>query len=168
VRFNQRYGHTFTVPKATLPTVAARVMDLQDPTSKMSKSTDSDAGLVYLSEDPSAIVKKFKRAVTDSDGEVRVDRANKPGDTNLLEILAASMGDDTETHAGKYTQEGPLKADTGESVVELLRPIQARYAELLDDRAQLAALLHHGAEKARAVASVTLQRAYDAIGLLPA
>ncbi|MFT3854446.1 MAG: tryptophan--tRNA ligase [Ilumatobacteraceae bacterium] len=168
LRFNHRFGETFVVPKAVMPRAGARVMDLQDPTSKMSKSTDSDAGLVYLGEDPSAIVKKFKRAVTDSDGEVRVDRADKPGVTNLLEILAACTGEDPDTLAGKYTQYGPLKADTGEAVVELLRPIQARHKELMDDRAQLAALLHRGAEKARAVASVTLERAYDAIGLLPA
>jgi tryptophanyl-tRNA synthetase len=168
LRFNHRFGETFVVPKAVMPRAGARVMDLQDPTSKMSKSTDSDAGLISLMEDPNAIVRKFKRAVTDSDSEVRVDREHKPGVTNLLEILAACTGDEPEALAGKYTQYGPLKADTGEAVVELLRPVQARYRELLDDRTELTALVRHGAAKARAVAAVTLQRAYDAIGLLPA
>jgi tryptophanyl-tRNA synthetase len=168
LRFNHRFGETFVIPRPVMPRAGARVMDLQDPTSKMSKSTDSDAGLVYVMEDPSAIVRKFKRAVTDSDGEVRVDREHKPGVTNLLEILAACTGDEPEALAGKYTQYGPLKADTGEAVVELLRPVQARYRELMDDGAELAALLRHGAAKARTVASATLQRAYDAIGMLPA
>ena len=168
LRFNHRFGETFVIPKAVMPRTGARVMDLQDPTAKMSKSTDSDAGLIYLMDDPSAIVKKFKRAVTDSDGEVRVDREAKPGVTNLLEILAACTGDDPETLAGKYAQYGPLKADTGEAVVELLRPVQQRYRELMDDRGELATLLRRGAGKARSIASVTLRRAYDAIGLVPA
>src|SRR3954447_21155712 len=168
LRFNHRFGETFVVPELVLPRAGARVMDLQDPSSKMSKSADSDAGLIYVMDDPATIVKKFKRAVTDSDGEVRVDRENKPGVTNLLEILAACTGDDPEALAGKYSQYGPLKADTGAAVVELLRPVQDRYRELVGDPAQLSALLRQGAAKARSVASVTLQRAYDAIGLLPA
>jgi tryptophanyl-tRNA synthetase len=142
-------------------------MDLQDPTSKMSKSAGSDAGLVYLLDDPAAIAKKFKRAVTDSDSEVRYDRAEKPGVSNLLDILSACTGDSPEVLAGRYTQYGPLKADTGEAVVELVRPIQARYHELMDDRAELTRLLRVGADKAGAVARATLQRAYDHIGLLP-
>jgi tryptophanyl-tRNA synthetase len=167
IRFNSRFGETFVVPKAVTPKAGARVMDLQDPTSKMSKSADSDTGLVYLLEEPAAIVKKFKRAVTDSESEVRFDREAKPGVSNLLEILSACTGDSPETLAGRYTQYGPLKTDTGEAVVEMLRPIQARYRELVDDRAQLSALLHQGAEKAGLVARATLQRAYDHIGLLP-
>jgi tryptophanyl-tRNA synthetase len=142
-------------------------MDLQDPTSKMSKSAGSDAGLVYLLDDPGAIAKKFKRAVTDSDSEVRYDRADKPGVSNLLDILSACTGDSPEVLAGRYTQYGPLKSDTGDAVVELVRPIQARYHELMDDRAELTRLLRVGADKAGAVARATLQRAYDHIGLLP-
>jgi tryptophanyl-tRNA synthetase len=167
VRFNGRFGHTFVVPKAVTPKAGARVMDLQDPTSKMSKSSDSDTGLVNLLEPAESIMKKFKRAVTDSDNEVRFDREAKPGIANLLEIQSACSGESPEVIAGRYTQYGPLKNDTGEAVVEMLRPIQARYNQLLDDRAELASLLHKGAEKARAVSSVTLQRAYDHIGLLP-
>ena len=142
-------------------------MDLQDPTSKMSKSAITDSGLVYLHEDPAAIMKKFKRAVTDSDSEVRFDREAKPGISNLLEILAACTGETPEALATRYTQYGPLKSDTGEAVVELLRPVQARYTELMADRAELQRLLRKGAEKAGAVAAATLDRAQRAIGLLP-
>ncbi len=167
IRFNGRFGDTFVVPRAVMPTAGARVMDLQEPTAKMSKSAASDAGLVRLSDEPSVIAKKFKRAVTDSDSEVRYDRAAKPGVSNLLDILAACTGESAESLAGRYTQYGPLKTDTGDAVVALLEPIQRRHRELLDDRAELARLLHVGAERAGAVAATTLRRAYDAIGLLP-
>lgn len=167
IRFNSRFGDTFVVPKAVTPKAGARVMDLQDPTSKMSKSADTETGLVYLLEPAESIMKKFKRAVTDSENEVRFDREAKPGISNLIEVQSAATGEAPEAIAARYTQYGALKTDTGEAVVEMLRPIQARYNELLDDRAQLSALLHKGAEKARAVASVTFQRAYDHIGLLP-
>ncbi|MBI4884557.1 MAG: tryptophan--tRNA ligase [Actinobacteria bacterium] len=168
LRFNHRFGETFVVPKAVTPKAGARVMDLQDPTAKMSKSTGSDAGLVNLLDDPAEIARKFKRAMTDSDGEVRFDRASKPGVSNLLEILAACVGEPPESLATRYTQYGPLKTDAGEAVVELLRPIQARYHELMGDRGELQALLRKGADKARAVASVTLARAQSAVGMLPA
>ncbi len=167
IRFNSRFGDTFVVPKAVTPKAGARVMDLQDPTSKMSKSAGSDTGLVYLLEEPAAIMKKFKRAVTDSETEVRYDRTEKPGVSNLLDILAACSGEPAEALAGRYTQYGPLKSDAGEAVVEMLRPIQARYQELMTDRAELARLLHVGAERAGAVARATLARAYEHIGLLP-
>ncbi len=167
IRFNSRFGDTFVVPKAVTPKAGARVMDLQDPTSKMSKSAGSDTGLVYLLEEPAAIMKKFKRAVTDSETEVRYDRAEKPGVSNLLDILAACSGEPAEVLACRYTQYGPLKSDAGEAVVEMLRPIQARYQELMTDRAELARLLHVGAERAGAVARATLARAYEHIGLLP-
>lgn len=167
IRFNSRFGDTFVIPKAVMPAAGARVMDLQEPTSKMSKSAASDAGLVRMSDEPSVIAKKFKRAVTDSESEVRYDRAEKPGVSNLLDILSACTGESAETLAAKYTQYGPLKTDTGDAVVALLEPIQRRHRELLDDRGELARLLHVGAERAGAVAAATLQRAYDAIGLLP-
>ena len=167
MRFNSRFGDTFVVPKAVTPKAGARVMDLQDPTSKMSKSSASDSGLVNLLDDPSAIIKKFKRAVTDSDSDVRFDREAKPGVSNLLEILSACVGGSPADLAAGYTQYGPLKADTGEAVVEMLRPIQTRYSELLSDRGELASLLRTGADKAGTVAQATLQRAYDHIGLLP-
>lgn len=168
IRFNHRFGDTFTLPKATHPKAGARVMDLQDPTSKMSKSANSDSGLVYLMDDPKAISKKFKRAVTDSDSEVRFDREAKPGVSNLLEILAAATGRTPEECAAGYSQYGPLKTDTGDAVVALLEPIQARYTELMSDPAELSRLLRVGATKAREVAAATVERAYSAIGFLPA
>ena len=166
-RFNHRFGPTFTLPKVVTPKAGAKVTDLQDPTSKMSKSSSSEAGIVYLDDDPAAIMKKFKRAVTDSESEVRFDRATKPGVSNLLEILAACTGRTPDAVAADYTQYGPLKNDTGEAVVAVLAPIQERYRELLADRAELARLLRVGADKARAVASRTLERAYTNIGILP-
>ena len=166
-RFNHRFGPTFTLPKVVTPKAGAKVTDLQDPTSKMSKSSSSEAGIVYLDDDPAAIMKKFKRAVTDSESEVRFDRATKPGVSNLLEILAACTGRTPDAVAADYSQYGPLKNDTGEAVVAVLSPIQERYRELLADRAELARLLRVGADKARAVASRTLERAYTNIGILP-
>ncbi len=167
VRFNHRFGETFTLPEAVTPKSGARIMDLQDPLAKMSKSTNADAGLIYMMDDPAVVMKKFKRAVTDSETEVRYDRAAKPGVSNLLEILAVATGGDPEKLAGDYTQYGTLKVAAGEAVVELLRPIQARYTELTADRGELASLLRTGSDRARVVASATLERAHRAIGLLP-
>jgi tryptophanyl-tRNA synthetase len=167
LRFNHRFGDTFVIPEAVTPKAGARVMDLQDPTSKMSKSTDSDAGCIMMMDAPADITRKFKRAVTDSDNEVRFDRVAKPGVSNLLDILAVSTGSTPQALADKYTQYGPLKADTGEAVVEMLLPIQSRYNELMTDRGELASLLRKGADKATVVAAATLERAYTAIGFLP-
>ncbi|MSO40043.1 MAG: tryptophan--tRNA ligase [Ilumatobacteraceae bacterium] len=168
MRFNGRFGKTFVVPKIITPRAGAKVTDLQEPTAKMSKSAASDSGIVYLLDEPSAIIKKFKRAVTDSDGEVRFDRTEKPGISNLLEILAACTGRTPEQTAAGYTQYGPLKADAGEAVVDVLTPIQHRYRELMGDQAELSRLLRVGADKARSVASATLARTYSNIGLLSA
>ncbi|MDQ2678222.1 MAG: tryptophan--tRNA ligase [Actinomycetota bacterium] len=167
-RFNARYGDTFVMPVATIPAAGARVMDLQVPTDKMSKSAASDAGTVMVDEDLASVAKKFKRAVTDSDGEVRYDVAGKPGVSNLLSILGAVTGRSPEAVAEQYSQYGPLKADTAEAVVEMLRPIQTRLAELRSDPALTASLLATGATKARAVAGPVVARAKDHIGLLPA
>ena len=167
MRFNHRFGETFVIPKAVTPPIGARVMDLQDPTSKMSKSTESDAGCVYLLDSPETIVKKFKRAVTDSDNEVIYDRATKPGISNLLDILSAATGSSPQALAGQYTQYGKLKGDCGDAVTAMLQPIQARFAELIDDRSQLDAMLNAGAKKAEDVAQKTLQRAQQAIGFVP-
>ena len=166
MRFNGRFGNTFVVPKIVTPRAGAKVTDLQEPTAKMSKSSNTDAGIVYLLDEPAAILKKFKRAVTDSDGEVRFDRAEKPGVSNLIEILAACTSRSPQQVAAEYTQYGPLKADAGEAVVAILAPLQHRYHELMGDKAELSRLLRTGAEKARAVASATLERTYSNIGLL--
>ena len=171
IRFNHRFGDTLVLPEAVFPPAGARVMDLQDPTSKMSKSSSSDAGIVNLSDAPEAIMKKFKRAVTDSDtgpDAVRYDVAAKPGVSSLLDILAAATDSTAERVAGEYTRYGDLKTATGEAIVALLEPVQQRYRELIDDRGELARLLAVGGAKARQVAGTTLRRAYDAIGLLPA
>jgi tryptophanyl-tRNA synthetase len=167
MRFNHRFGDTFVIPRAVTPKAGARVMDLQDPSSKMSKSADSDAGCIMMMDDPATVARKFKRAVTDSDSEVRFDRVAKPGVSNLLEILAVCTGSTPQELAGRYNQYGQLKADAGEAVAEMLRPIQDRFNELMTDRGELALLLHKGADKAGAVAAATLDRAYAAIGFLP-
>ena len=164
IRFNHRFGDTFVVPQASIPAAGARVMDLQEPTAKMSKSSSSEAGIIYLTDEPSAIMKKFKRAVTDSDNEVRYDRDTKPGIANLLDILAACTGEKPADLAAKYSQYGALKTDAGEAVVALLEPMQAKFKELREDHAELSRLLRIGGERARSVASATLARTYDAIG----
>ncbi|MFD8615144.1 tryptophan--tRNA ligase [Streptomyces sp. NPDC059631] len=168
VRFNHRYGQTFTVPKATPPKVAARVMNLQDPTSKMGKSDDTGPGIVYLLDEPEVVRKKVMRAVTDSGQDVVHDRAARPGVTNLLEILAACAGGDPEALAAAYSSYGALKKDTAEAVVETLRPVQERHRELCADPGYLEQVLRAGAEKARTMARPTVDAAYRAIGLLPA
>lgn len=165
-RFNARYGETFVIPSAVIPKAAARVMDLQDPTSKMSKSAASEAGTIFLSDDPATILKKFKRAVTDSESEVRFDVGAKPGVSNLLSILGAATGRDPEVLAGDYSQYGPLKTDTAEAVIAALAPIQQRIAELSGDIGAVHEALATGATKARAVASVVVERAKANIGLL--
>jgi tryptophanyl-tRNA synthetase len=144
------------------------VMDLQNPSAKMSKSAESP-GTVLLLDDPKVIEKKIKRAVTDADDppEVRYDPAGKPGVSNLLSILAAATGTSVDDLAGKYTQYGPLKADTAAAVVEMLRPVQERYRELAADPAETARLLAIGAGKAQAVAAGTIVRVKEAMGLLP-
>ena len=167
IRFNHRFGDTLVVPKAVHPKAGARVMDLQDPSAKMSKSASSDLGIVYLTDDNASIEKKFKRAVTDSDGVVRFDRDAKPGVSNLLEILAACTGSDPAALANDYSQYGPLKSDTGAAVISVVEPIRNRYDELLRDPAELARLLAKGNERARDVAARTLSRVHSAIGLLP-
>ncbi len=167
-RFNSRYGQTFKLPEAVVPAAGARVMDLQHPTNKMSKSLDSPRGTIDLLDDPAAVTRKIKSAVTDSDGEVRYDVAAKPGVSNLLSILAAASDRAPAELADDYSMYGPLKADTAEAVIELLRPVQARFRELQADPAETSRLLAVGASKAQAVASATLQRARANLGLLTA
>lgn len=168
VRFNQRYGHTFTVPRATHPPVAARVMDLQDPTAKMGKSHANGAGIVYLLDEPDVVRRKIMRAVTDSGREVAYDREARPGVANLLEVLAACTGGDPAALAGAYESYGALKKDTADAVVELLSPLRERHAELAADPGAVDKVLREGAERARDIARPVVDRAYRAIGLLPA
>lgn len=160
-RFNARHGQTFTVPKAVIPKAGARVMDLQNPTRKMSKSEDSPAGTIIVLEDLDSIAKKIKRAATSTDYDPAA-----PGAANLLSILSACRGEPIESLAGKYSQYGPLKSDVTDAVVEVLTPIQKRYAELSSDPATVAQILAMGAGKAQTVAAATLERARRAVGLL--
>ena len=167
LRFNHRFGDTFVVPRAVTPAAGARVMDLQAPTNKMSKSTDTDAGIIYLTDSPADIEKKFKRAVTDSDNEVSYDREKKPGVSNLLDILSVATSTPVSALVEQYSQYGKLKTDTGLAVAAMLEPIQSRYTALRSDPAELSRLLRIGAERARHVATATLDRAHRAIGLTP-
>ncbi len=166
-RFNERYGETFVVPDAAIPKVGARVMDLQDPTIKMSKSRSSPQGKIGVLEPPESIAKKIRRAVTDNEAEVRYDPATKPGVSNLLELLSVATGTPPDELAGRYDQYGPLKADTAAAVVEYLRPVQARFTAISADPGFIGEVLAKGAAKAGAVAAATYERARHAMGLLP-
>lgn len=164
-RFNNRYGEVFTVPVGVQPGASARVMDLQEPTRKMSKSLASPLGLIYLRDDPAEIDKKIKRAVTDTDNEVRVDWDHKPGLSNLLEMFSSLSGEPSTAIAQRYERYGDLKADLSELIIEHLTPIQRRYHELRADEASLRALAARGAEKACDVAGPLYRRAAAAMGL---
>ncbi len=166
-RFNNRYGETFTVPEAVVPAFGGRVMDLQHPRRKMSKSVDSPLGTVQVLDSPQEIARKVRKAVTDTDGDVRYDPGDKPGLANLLDLMAAATGQRPEDVAGKYTRYGDLKADLAEALVEMLRPLRERYDAYSADRGAVEAVLAGGAERAREVAAATYARAAGAIGLLP-
>ncbi|WP_329174413.1 tryptophan--tRNA ligase [Streptomyces decoyicus] len=168
VRFNQRYGAAFVVPKATYPAVAARVMDLQDPTSKMGKSHARTAGIVYVLDEPEVVRKKVMRAVTDSGQDVTYEPEQRPGVANLLEVLATCAGGDPQRLAGEYDSYGALKKDVAEAVVETLRPVRERHAELAAEPSYVDAVLRRGAERARALARPRVDAAFEAVGLLPA
>jgi tryptophanyl-tRNA synthetase len=166
IRFNHHYGPTFTVPEAAVPGVAARVMDLQHPERKMSKSVDSPLGTLGVLDDPAEVARKVKRAVTDTDGEVRYDRAAKPGLSNLLALMAAASGRTPEEVAKDYDRYGDLKSDLADALVEMLRPVRERRAELLLDPGIVHRALADGAARAHGVAAATYARAAEAIGLL--
>jgi tryptophanyl-tRNA synthetase len=167
VRFNNRYGETFTVPDAAIPGAAARVMDLQHPERKMSKSVDSPLGTIGLLDSPEEITRKIRKAVTDTDGEVRYDRVAKPGLANLLDLLAAATDGTPQEVAKGYTRYGDLKKDVAEALNELLRPVRERRAELERDLSYVGSVLAEGASRAHGVAKLTYARAADAVGLLP-
>ncbi len=165
-RFNHRYGPTLVVPESSFPAMAARVMDLQHPGRKMSKSVNSPLGTVLLFDDPADLERKVKKAVTDTDGEVRYDPEAKPGLSNLIELLAVASDRSPTQVADSYQRYGDLKTDLAEALVELLRPVRERRAALDSDPGAVPALLAAGADKARQVASDTYRRAAAAIGLL--
>jgi len=169
-RFNNLYGDVFTVPEPMIPPVGARIMGLQDPTGKMSKSDDAETNALYLLDSPDVIVRKIKRAVTDMDGVVRFDIAAKRGVSNLLAILAATTGKTVAALEVEFEgkQYGAFKGAVADAVVECLKPVQAKYAELREDRAGLQAVLKDGAERASVRANATLKRVHDVLGLIPA
>lgn len=170
-RFNQLYGEVFTVPEPFMPVDGARIMSLQEPTKKMSKSDENVNNFIGLLEDPKVIAKKLKRAVTDSEEPaiVRFDIENKPGVSNLLTLMSGASGrsiKELEQHfEGKMY--GHLKAETADAVLTMLTPIQARFHELRSDEASLSKILSQGADKASAKAAKTLENVYDVLGFVP-
>lgn len=169
-RFNNVYGEVFTVPEPYIPQVGARVMSLQDPTKKMSKSDDNRNNVIGLLEDPKAIAKKIKRAVTDSDEPPRVlfDIESKPGVANLMGLMSVATGKTFAEIEAEYEGKmyGHLKTDTADAVVAMLEPVQTRYQEFRADRAYLDQVMKTGAEKASARAAETLKKVYEAVGFV--
>jgi tryptophanyl-tRNA synthetase len=169
-RFNFRYGETFRVPGGQFPEIGGRIMDLQEPTKKMSTTFSSEQGAVYIADAPDAIRKKFKSAVTDSEREVRYDPQHKPGVSNLLEIMSVATGEAIDALEARFAGAGygDLKDAVGESVVELLTPIRERYEAFRADERELQRLLAVGAEKARRASEPTLELMYERMGFVRA
>jgi len=167
-RFNGIYGDVFTIPEVYIPKVAARVMSLQEPTKKMSKSDENQNAFVSLLDEPDVIIKKFKRAVTDSGNQVKYDEENKPGISNLMNIYASITGNAYEEIEKEFEGKGygDFKKAVGECVVETLKPIQQRYHELMQDKDYLKQLMEKGAERASGIAHKTLNKVYKKIGLI--
>ncbi|HET6671800.1 MAG TPA: tryptophan--tRNA ligase [Agromyces sp.] len=167
-RFNSRFGETFVVPEALIPKESARIYDLQDPTAKMSKSAASEAGLVKLLDDPAITAKKFRSAVTDTGREVRYDPTEKPGISNLIDIVAAITGRTIAQVEQEYEGRGygDFKKDVADAVVDRVAPIRARTLELLEDPAELDRLLAIGAEQASERAERMLRTVYDRVGFV--
>ena len=169
-RFNNVYGKTFSIPDPYIPEFGARVMSLQDPTKKMSKSDDNVNNFVGLLEDPKKIAKKIKRAVTDSDDQARIyfDTTEKPGVSNLLSLLSCATGTSIETIVPSYEGKmyGHLKSDVADAIVALIEPIQGKYHALRDDQTELNRIMREGSEKASQRAAVTLAKAYEAVGFV--
>ena len=170
-RFNGIYGDVFKMPEPYVPKVGARVMNLVDPRSKMSKSDDTNTGRVLLMDDPNLIMKQFKRALTDSDTErcVRYDPENKPGVANLMQIYAAVTGKSYEEIEREFDGQGygKFKPAVGEAVVEMLRPIQEEARRIMADKAYLENVYRAGAERAEYIAGKTLRKVYKKVGFLP-
>ena len=166
-RFNARFGELFAVPEGIYPDVGARIMDLQEPERKMSTTGGTAQGTVGILDPPDVIVKKFKSAVTDSGRDVR--RApDKPGITNLVDIMSVATGNAPEAVEARYDGQGygAFKTDVGEAVVALLEPVRRRYDELRADPGELQRLLAHGAGKARTASAPTLERMYELMGFV--
>jgi tryptophanyl-tRNA synthetase len=167
-RFNRRFGELFVLPQSEIPDVGGRIMDLQEPENRMSTTRGTPQGTVRMLDEPDVIRKKFKTAVTDSGTDVRHDREQKPGITNLLEIMSVATGEPIPTLEARYDSSGygRFKEDVGEAVVELFVPIQRRYEELRKEEAELRALLARGADKARAESEPMLEQMYERMGFV--
>lgn len=167
-RFNTRFPDTFVVPDALIAKATAKIYDLADPTSKMSKSAATEAGLINLLDDPKVSAKKIRSAMTDSDREIRYDVEAKPGVSNLLSIQSAVTGVGIDALVAGYAGRGygDLKKETAEAVIEYVTPIKQRVDEFVADPAELQAILAKGAERAREVSAKTLNRVYDRLGFL--
>src|SRR3954451_15293712 len=167
-RFNYRFGETFTVPGGQFPEIGGRIMDLQEPTKKMSTTFSSEQGAVYIADTADQIRKKFKSAVTDSDREIRYDPEAKPGVSNLLEIMSVATGESIDDLQARFDGAGygALAEAVGESVVELLAPFRERFEALRADERELQRLLALGAEKARRASEPTLELMYDRMGFV--
>ncbi|MGM8212670.1 tryptophan--tRNA ligase [Virgibacillus sp. W0430] len=165
-RFNNRYKETFAVPEIRVPEVGARIMSLQEPQKKMSKSDENEKGFISMLDSPKKIEKKIKSAVTDSEGIVKFDKENKPGISNLLTIYASCTGDSIESLEEKYKDRGygEFKGDTAKAVLHLLEPIQDKYEQLINSN-ELDQILDQGTKKATETANKTLKKAYQAMGL---
>ncbi|MCC6269926.1 MAG: tryptophan--tRNA ligase [Microbacteriaceae bacterium] len=168
-RFNSRFGETFVVPQAVILKETARIFDLQEPTAKMSKSASSEAGVVWMMDEPSVTAKKIKSAVTDAGREIRFDRGEKPGVANLLTIYSVLAGKTIAQLEQEYEGRGygDLKKDLAEVVTETFSPIRSRTLELLADPAELDRVLAGNADRAASIADATLAKVYDRVGLLP-
>jgi tryptophanyl-tRNA synthetase len=168
-RFNNLYGNVFTVPEPMIPPVGARIMGLQEPTKKMSKSDDAPTNALYLLDEPDVIVRKLKRAVTDLGNEVRFDLGEKPGVSNLMSILAATSGESFEAIAERYNGQGygKFKQAVADAVVGCLEPVQQRYRALREDVDGLRRVLRDGAERASVKADTTLRQVHDVLGFIP-
>jgi tryptophanyl-tRNA synthetase len=168
LRFNNLYGQVFRIPEPMIPLVGARIMGLQDPAAKMSKSGDNANDAIYLLDPPEVIDRKFRRAVTDSGSEVRYS-ADKPGVANLMSILSATTGEPFAAIEQRFAGSGygKFKAAVGEAVIEKLKPLQQRYQDIRDDESGLRAVLKDGAERAAARADRTLKRVHDVLGFIP-
>ena len=169
LRFNNLYGPVFTVPEPMIPPIGARIMGLQDPTAKMSKSDDAETNAVYLLDPPDTITRKIKRAVTDMNTDVRYAPEDKPGVSNLMSILAATTGESFNSISGRFDGKGygGFKAAVAEAVVATLAPVQERYRAIREDEAGLQAILRDGAARAAAKADATLTRVHDVLGFIP-
>jgi len=166
-RFNARYGETFVVPEHRIPSVAARVKDLQSPEARMSTTAGTEQGTVYILDEPDAVRRKFKSAVTDTGREV-VRAPDKPGISNLIEIMSVATGESLAEVQARYDGQGygAFKEEVAEAVIALLEPFQTRFHELRSDAGELQRLLAHGAEKARAASAPTLQAMYHRMGFV--